>query len=103
MPPECFLIRPDPGSQVSTGPGAIAIFAKDTLSGIYGEDSYTVRLNNVRQIVAYDPHENCMYCDLPMSTKPGPDTLFFSVTDQAGNVTENTAVFYIPERSKESP
>ena len=102
IPPECRLISPGADGSVSPGKRAIAIFARDTLSGIYGEENYRVFLDGIPQIVAYDPEENCLYCGLPPSETAGPHTLTFFVRDRADNITEGTSVFTISDHGRKA-
>jgi hypothetical protein len=93
--PEILNISPRPGSRIKDRTPTIIVGFQDTLSGIYGEDNYSISLNHSRLIVEYDPVRNLGLHPIRKPLNTGVHVLDIVIRDRAGNVTRKQSRFTV--------
>lgn len=97
--PNIFFIQPGPDSHIRDRTPRITVGFKDTLSGIYGEENYRIRLDNTRLIVEYDPMQDLGFHRIEEPLAPGRHTIELMIRDIAGNTAVRRSAFFIdPEQ-----
>lgn len=97
-PPVLYSVRPVAGARlIEKIPKAVIRFS-DRLSGVYGEDNYSVQLDSTRLIMEYDPLRCTASSILNESVAPGRHTLSVTVRDRVGNTTTASRTFFTGSR-----
>ena len=95
MAPEINFIMPNPDAHIRDRSPRIAVGFEDAQSGVYGEDSYVVRLDGVRLIMEYDPAYDVAFHPIEDPLTDGKHVLDIMIKDQSGNITERQSIFLI--------
>jgi hypothetical protein len=93
--PEIKFILPNPDTHIRDRTPRIAVGFEDAQSGVYGEDSYVVRLDDVRLIMEYDPAYDVVFHPIEDPLTEGKHILDIMIKDQSGNITERQSIFFI--------
>ena len=95
VPPEILTVFPVHNSRIKNRTPQISVSFRDTLSGIFGEENYTILLDQTRVIVEYDPFHDRGMCQVFEPLDDGIHSLDVVIRDRVGNVAEKHTQFFI--------
>jgi len=93
--PEIHYVYPGPDVYIRNRTPRIVVGFEDTLSGISGENDYTVYLNNIRLIVELDPIHKMAFHRIEEPLEVGKHFINIIIHDRAGNTAMRRSAFYV--------
>jgi hypothetical protein len=94
VPPEVLIENPKNGKVYKSNP-KIKLFVKDSLSGIGGEDQYSLSIDGNYVLPEYDPEEDFIIGIPEYDLASGNHIFSATVRDRSGNVTRQAVYFKI--------
>jgi hypothetical protein len=95
VPPEILSVFPAPDMKMSVRTPKISVCFKDTLSGIYGEDNYIIKLDGKPLIIEYDPENDIGFHQIHDPLDPGEHLIEIVIKDRSGNIAEMNSRFSV--------